>query len=363
MPSLTSGFVRPTLAELIEATSSDLNGRLPGKDSRVRRSVLWVLARVIAAAVHLLWGFLAWIARQILPDTADGDRVERYAAVWGLSRIAAVKAAGKLVFSGVNGSVIPLNAIVQRADGVEFVVQADATIALGSATASVLASVAGVAGNCVAGTILSLASPVAGVNSAGTVPASPNDVINGSDAELIEDLRQRLLDEIARRPQGGAAADYDAWTREVATVDRVFVSPLELGAGTVTVRFSVQGVGAAAIPGGAKVTEVQTKLNAKRPVTASVLAVAPVGKPIALSIHIVPDTAAIRTAVTAELDDLFTREAAPNSTIPNSHIRDAISRAEGETSHTLAAVGGGAGTADVTQGITELAYRGAITWV
>lgn len=363
MAEPTSSFVRPTLAELIDRVSSDLSARLPGKDSRVRRSVLWVLARVFAGAVHLVWGFLAWIARQILPDTADGGPLRRHAAIWGLTPIAATYAQGKVTFTGVNGSAIPLGAIVQRTDGAEFIVQADATIAGGTVDATVKASAAGSAGNCAAGTILSLASPVAGVNSAGTVKTAPDDVAGGLDDETDEALRTRLLDYIAARPQGGSAADYDIWTREVAGVARAFVSPLELGPGTVVVRFSVTGTGAAQIPGPAKVTEVQAHLDTVRPVTAAVTAMAPVGLAVPMTIHVNPNTAEVRAAVQAELDALFTREAEPGGTIPNSHIREAISRAPGEDSHTISAIGGGGGTADVVQAATELAYLGVITWI
>lgn len=359
-----TGFVRPTLAELITRISSDFNTRLPGQDSRVRRSVLWVLVRVLAGAVHLLYGFAAWISRQILPDTADGDRLARHAAIWGLSRLAATKAQGFVTFTGNPAAVIPAGSVLQRADGAEFETLAVATVGGGGTVdAEVRALEAGEAGNCDAATVLELSTPIAGVTSQATVKAAPDNVADGTDEESDDELRDRLLSYIAERPQGGARADYEAWTREIAGVDRVFVSPLELGPGTVTVRFSVEGTGAGVIPGAGKVTEVQAHLDTKAPVTAAVTVLAPTGNPIPLTIHVEPNTAEVRAAVQAELEDLFTREAVTGGTIKNSNIREAISRAPGETSHTLTAVDGGAGTADAVSGASELAYLGTITWV
>ena len=362
MPSLP-GFVRPTLAELIDRISGDLNTRLPGRDSRVRRSTLWVLARVFAGGLHLLYGFAAWIARQILPDRADEAVLRRHAAIWSLTPIPAAAASGKVTFSGVAGSIVPAGSTLQRDDGAEYTTAADATIGIGGTVdATVTAVEPAAAGNCAAAVVLTLASPVAGVTSAAVVNASPDDVANGRDAETVDELRARLLARIARRPQGGSVADYEAWVREVYPSARVFVEPLFLGAGTVVVWFVVPGVGVAMLPTGAQVLAVKAYVDVLRPVTAQVGVDAPVGKPVALSIHIVPDTSAIRVAVAAELNDLFWRESGPGVTIPNSHLREAIARAAGEVSHTLTAVDGGAGTDDVIQGALEFAYTGVITW-
>jgi uncharacterized phage protein gp47/JayE len=360
-----TGFARPTLAELIARISGDLNTRLPGHDSLVRRSVLWVLARVVAGAVHLLYGFAAWIARQILPDRADEAVLRRHAAIWGLAPLSATWAYGRVTFTGTPATLIPAGSILQRDDEREYRTILNATIGGGgTVSARVQAMASGADGNADVGTILTLATPIAGVTSAATVNASPDDLAHGTDTEGVDSLRARLLAYIAERPQGGAVADYEAWARSVYAGVRVFVAPLEAGPGTVVVRFILPPplVGIDVIPDAGTVADVQAYLDVVAPVTAAVTVYAPAGKPIAMSIHVAPDTAAIRAAVTAELDDLFAREAAPSGTIPNSHIREAIARAEGEVSHTLGAVGGGAGTADVSQAFNEIAYLGVVTW-
>ena len=49
-------LVRPTLSALIERARSDIETRLPGADSRLRHSVLDVLARTMAGAAAGIGG-------------------------------------------------------------------------------------------------------------------------------------------------------------------------------------------------------------------------------------------------------------------------------------------------------------------
>lgn len=359
---MADSFQRPTLAELVTRISNDLKS-YTGQDSFVRRSMTWILARILAGAVHLLYGFASWIARQILPDTASDALLLRHASLYGLTPIPATFAAGDVEFPGTNGTEIEAGTILQREDGAEFTVTTGGTVSGGVVTVTATAVVAGLAGNCAAGTTLALASPIAGITGDGTVADAPDDIAGGRDEETVEELRTRFLARKAQQPQGGALADYDQWTRAaVADVSGVFVVPGEFGAGTVGVRFTVQGTGAGIIPDAGQVSDVQGYIDVKKPVTADVTVLAPDGLAVTLTIAVVPNTTAVKAAVAAELDALFVREAKPGGTIPNSRIREAISRAAGETSHTLSAVGGGAGTADVVQDSSEVAYLGTITW-
>jgi uncharacterized phage protein gp47/JayE len=58
-------FETPSLPVLIKRTQSDLAG-----DS-LRQSDAQVLARTLGGAAYGLYGYLDWIAEQILPDKAD----------------------------------------------------------------------------------------------------------------------------------------------------------------------------------------------------------------------------------------------------------------------------------------------------
>jgi len=230
------GFSRPTLTELIDRVVSDMSSRVLGVDGAVlRRSLLGVIARAEAGAVHLLYGYLDWIAKQAFPDTADTEYLDRWSVVWGVSRKAATFATGNVTFTGTNGSSIPAGTILQRQDGQQYATSASATISGGSATVAVEAVLAGLSQNLVAASSVFLVSPISGVQS--TVTVAAGGLTNGTDAESDERLRDRLLRRIQQPPQGGAATDYEQWALEVAGVTRVWVYPNQMGLGTVSVIF------------------------------------------------------------------------------------------------------------------------------
>jgi uncharacterized phage protein gp47/JayE len=357
--ALETGFTRPTLAELIDRISDDLNAQLPGEDSRLRRSLLWILALLLAGVAHLLYGFGSWIARQILPDTADADTLDRHAAIWGLSRTPATYASVTALFTGDDGKIIIAGAEIQRLDGVQYTNDADGTIVAGSVSLSITAVEAGTSGDASIGTVLELVSPVAGVDSEGVVGIGP--VTLAADEETDDDLRERILERIQDPPQGGAAADYVAWAKEIPRVDNVWVFPDGFGVGTVSILFTVDrpvgGDPIDIIPSAPKVAEVQAHIDDLRPVTAEPFVSAPEALIVPFRILVTPDTAPIREAVEAEIDNLFDRTATPGGTIQLSQIGEAISSAEGESYHTLLEP-----AAPVVQSSYQIAIRGAMSW-
>lgn len=352
-------FERPSLRDLVTQIEADIETRLPGADARAPRSVLNVLARVSAGGLHSLYGYMAWLAEQILPDTAEREQLDRHGAIWGLTRKPAVAATGTVTFTGSAGT-IPAGTLLRRSDGATYATTASAVIDGGIATATVTAEAAGAAGNAVAGTSLALVTPIAGVNTEATVAAE--GLVLGSDEESDSSLRGRLVARIQAPPHGGARHDYEAWaTAQNAhgvPVTRAWVFPQELGIGTVTVRIMTDGATADGIPDAAAVATVQAYVDSVRPVTAEVFVVAPTPAPLTVEIAgLSPDTAAVRAAIEAELRDLIRREAEPGGTILLSHIREAISISAGEADHVLVSP-----AADVMHGTGEIATFGGVTW-
>lgn len=347
-------FARPSLGELIHRAASDIEVGLPGSDARLRRSNLAVLARVHAGAVHGLYGHLAWLADQLMIDTAEAAYLERYAAIWGVLRLPAAFAEGAVTLRGTSGVVVPAGAPLQRSDGQAYRTSADVTLVGGAATAPVVASEAGALGNADAGTAVTMSQPVAGVKSAALVASV--GLTQGADAETDVSLRARVLARVRQAPQGGSKADYVSWALEVPGVTRAWCYPLEGGPGTVTVRFVRDG-DASFIPELAEVAAVQAHVDVLRPVCAAVTVLAPVARPLNLSITLTPNTAATRAAVQAELADLLHREAEPGGTILLSHLREAVSISAGERNHTMTAP-----SADVAHATGTMATLGTITW-
>lgn len=346
-------FSRPTLQELINRTGADAVARL-GLEELLRRDDMQVLTRVLSGASHSLHGHVAWLAEQVIIDTAEAEYLARWSSIWGVTRKAASFAAGPVTLTGTTGAIVPAGTVLQAVTGQEFATAAEVTLAAGTATAQVRALAAGRSGNMVAGAALNLVSPVAGVNSQATVAAG--GLVGGADAETDAALRARLLARIHAPPHGGAKADYVAWALEVAGVTRAWVYPAELGLGTVTVRF-VRDDGASIIPSAAEVQAVQAHLDTRRPVTAGLTVVAPIAAPLNLTVAVTPNTSAVRDAVLAQIKDLLRRAAEPGGTILISHIREAISLAAGETNHVLTVP-----SADVAHTVGQIATMGTITW-
>lgn len=351
-------FTRPTLAQLIERTATDLETRLPGTDPRLRRSMAGAFMRALAGVSHGLHGHLDFIARQILPTTADADYLDEHADIWGITRLAATAAIGTITFTGTTGSIVPAGTIVQRADGLQYATEAEVTIDAGAAQASVTANTGGQSTNAIAGTKLNLLSPIAGVNSQAIVDAG--GLTGGTDTETDEALRARIVQRVRAAPQGGAMADYETWALAVAGNTRVWVFPAWNGLGTVGVYF-VRDSDASIIPDAAEVATTQAYIDTRRPVTAAVTVYAPTAVPVDMTISLQPNTSTVQTAVAAELADLFggtdVEDGTGTGTLLLSHINEAISRAAGEIDHVLVSP-----VADVTCGPGQILTLGAITF-
>jgi uncharacterized phage protein gp47/JayE len=348
-------FHRPTLAELVERIQQDLVSRLALESPILRRSVAYILARVIAGAAHMLHGHIAYLSRQVFPDQSDREFLLRQGALFGLTLRPAGYASRDVEFSGLPGMLIPKGTVLIRADGAEYTTNADAKIIARRAVVTVTARIAGAKGTLEQGESLSLRSPIAGVASTATVLA--DNAVDGSDEESIESFRARVIERMRSPPHGGNKADYEAWAKEIPGVTRAWCYPTEDGAGTVTVRF-VRDDDDSPIPDSGEVAVMQAHLEALAPVTAAVTALAPVASPLDVTVHIVPDTAATRAAVEAELRDLLRREAEPGKTVLLSRIRNAIGDAEGVADYTLTSP-----AADVTHATGHMAVLGVVTFV
>jgi uncharacterized phage protein gp47/JayE len=347
-------FNRPTLSDLIARNRGDIETRLPGADSALRHSVLDVLARMHGGAVSGVYGYLDFLARQIFPDTADGEFLARHASTWGIRRKAAVAATATATATGVNGTGIAVDTQALRIDGQAYKVTAPAVIAGGSAALALEAIDAGPNADLTIGTVLTLSSAVLGVNAAITVTAAgTRGALEEDDASLLA----RLLDRIRTPPRGGSSNDYRAWALAQPGVTRAWVYPGWMGAGTVGVAF-VMDQREVIIPLEADIDAVQAALDVLRPVTAEVVVFAPTPAPLDVVLRAAPNTPAVQDAIRAELEDFLARDAQPGGTIYRSRLSETISLAGGEFSHSLELP-----DADFTPPAGHIAALGTVTFV
>ena len=343
-------FETPSLPVLVDRTQSDL------ASDTLRRSDAQVLARTLAGTAYGLYGYLDWIAEQILPDRADEETLERIAQLrLTQPRNPAQPASGTASFTAVAGAVVDAETVLQADDGRTYRVTANVTTVAGLNTVAVEAVDAGTLGNADTGLALTLVQPVAGVTNSFTVLAP--GLTGGIAQESIESLRARVIRSYRVIPHGGSAADYETWALEVPGVTRAWCRGNYVGPGTVGL-FVMRDGDDVPVPNPAQLAEVKAYIEPLRPVTAELYVLAPVEVPVTYSIHPVPDTTAIRAAIQAQLIDLHDREAGLGETLLLTHIAQAISGASGETDHDLVSP-----VADVPAGINQLLTFGGITWL
>ncbi|HCB1485469.1 baseplate J/gp47 family protein [Serratia marcescens] len=348
-----SGFSRPPLPQLIATIRSDLLTRF-NEDVVLRRLDAEVYARVQAAAVHTLYGYIDYLARNMLPDQADPDWLVRHGAMKRCPRKPPTAAAGFVRWQDVSGTPeLPAGTVLQRDDQQTYTTTEAAKAVGGVLRAPILADTAGREGNADDGIALRLVTPVGGLSSTGYA----DDLVGGEDIEPLETWRGRIMERWFYTPQGGADHDYVIWAKEVAGITRAWTFRHYQGIGTVGVMVA-SGDATHPVPPAETVTAVREHILPLAPVAGGGLFVFPATeKVIPMTIALAKDTPEIRAEVIAELNSLFLRDGIPSGTIHLSRISEAISIATGEYAHRLDAP-----TANIVLGNVELPVFGAVTW-
>ncbi|WP_418162866.1 baseplate J/gp47 family protein [Pantoea vagans] len=352
-----SGFTRPTLPQLITAVRSDILTRLAADSTlaALRRTDAEVYGRVQAAAVHTVYGYIDYLARNLLPDLADEDWLTRHANMKRCPRKAATTAAGYARWAvAIAGITVPAGVTIQRDDLVSFTTTAAATSAGGVLRVPVVCDTAGKAGNTDDGLAMRLVSPITGLTSAGVA----DSVQGGADVEDLEVWRARVIERWYWTPQGGADGDYEVWAKEVAGITRAWTYRHWSGRGTVGVMVANSDL-INPVPDAATVAAAQAYIEPLAPVAgADIYVFAATPHTVNFQIRLNPDTTAVRYAVEAELRSMMLRDGGPESVLKPSRISEAISIATGEYSHTLVSP-----SADITIGKGELGVVGTISWI
>lgn len=348
-----SEFQRPTLAENINMLRTDLFSRLDMNDT-LRRMNEDVRAKVYAAALHTVYGYIDYLAINMLPDLCDEAWLKRHAGMKRCPRKTATAASGYMRWEGVTDNLkVTAGSVIQRDDLVEYTATADTMSAGGVLRVPVVCSVEGMAGNADDGTPLILVTPVNGLPSSGVA----DTLTGGFDIEELETWRSRVMERYYWTPQGGADPDYVIWAKEVPGVTRAWTYRHWMGTGTVGVMIANSDL-INPIPDAATVAAAKIHIEPLAPVAGSDLYLfVPVKHSVDFRIRLTPDTPEVRAAVTKELLAFLQRDGYPEGELELSRINEAISIATGEHSHQLLAP-----TADIPIAKNELATMGALSW-
>jgi len=240
----------------------------------------------VAAELSTLWAQVDWTRCQSFPQTASGETLDLHAAARGLSRTAAVAAAGTLRFfldAARNDAVtVPAGTVCLNAAGQEFVTTEEASIRAGtlSCDAKAAARTAGSAGNVPAESVTFFSLAPVGVARC----LNPAAFTGGADIESDEALRGRVLASYESLPNGSNRAFYETETLNTEGVGAVSVLPRARGVGTVDVVVA----SSAGLPDSAVLDTVRSKLNAQREICVDVAVSAPktVTVPVAAAISV-----------------------------------------------------------------------------
>jgi uncharacterized phage protein gp47/JayE len=335
-----------SLRQRREQVRDDIAAHVPDADASVPNTVLRAVGDAQAALTHDNDLHLDWVARMMMPDTAEGEFAERWANIWlPNGRKGATFAAGFITVTGLNGSAVPTGAELTLsaldADGnsivLQFEVVTGVTLSGSSAAVVVSALTPGALANLDEGAMLAFVDPPTGIDGRAAV-AAPG-FAGGADQETDADLRDRTIARIQAPPHGGAKHDYVAWALEVPGVTRAWAAR-EMGPGTITVRVMLDDVRADddGLPESEDLALVLAYIDAVRPVTvADLFVLSPVRQDETVTISLVSrDSPEVRASIREEIRSMLAARAAPGQIIYASWVREAISSAVGEDYHDTA---------------------------
>ena len=255
----------------------------------------------VAAQIYAMYVQAQWVERQCFPQTAEGEDLDRHAALRGLERREAAKAEGSIQFSVDTASAtdrpIPAGTVCMTAGLIRFETIEEGLLAAGQdhVDIPVLALVPGSSGNVAAGTILSMAVAPAGISAC----SNPSPCQGGVDREGDEQLRERVLDTFRRLPNGANAAFYQQGALSFDQVAAAVVVPKPRGTGTLDVVVAThQGV-----PEQDLLDELAEYFQSRREIAVEVQVRAPQTQAVQVSVQVAPQSGSQGEQVLDEVED------------------------------------------------------------
>jgi len=331
-------YTPPSVEIIMEDLRSSVQSEVAGTDPWVWPNNLVPMLKAFAQVMRAGYLRLGYVHEQAFVTTAENDYLDWHGIqAGGLSRAGAIYAQGPVVVTTVAGAVLPDGTELTRSDGVKFAVMGTWTAYTTYMIIQVRAFDAGELANTDYGATLTLASPITGIIDF-TVAAG--GIIGGRAGESDESFRQRIIFHKQNPPHGGSPSEYIEWAQTKSGVTRVFVKRATPQPGSVTIYFMQDSIGNG-IPTASDIDAMQALLDKLAPSDAEVIVAAPIPQAINIVISgLVPDTASMRNAVTAELKAMFMRRAEPASvtdsfTFARAWLDEAIAMTPGWRRHLI----------------------------
>ena len=285
----------PSVAEVSTNITSQLQASLGQAIPFLPKSVLRVLAKVLAGVFILLWKYAGFTLLQLFVPYASTQEVTvngrtliplvEWGRLFGLGDpLAATRAILDIEIPVTNqvGTLASGAQLIRKDTGVVYVTTAPVELNSATVTARIRAASdqsgtggVGTQGNLLVGSTLSFASPLPNISRDVEVTAV---AATAEDAEGWEDYRRRVLERAQAKPQGGAYADYRLWARSVAGIVNAYPYTGSPGEVDVYIEASVASSESPdGIPTGPQLTAVENAINfdidgvpSRRPANAAV---------------------------------------------------------------------------------------------
>jgi uncharacterized phage protein gp47/JayE len=294
----------------------------------IANSVLRVMSDAMAGLAHLVLRYIDWLSQMLLPDTAEGEWLDRHGNIWLVNadgttgRKAATYAQGTVAATGMEGFVIPSGTQLTIL-GINYETTADITMGTVATYVPARALTAGKIGNADSGTAVDFISPISGIDAQATVV----EMTGGADTETDDELRARILFRIRNPPMGGSTADYIEWALSVPGVTRAWAAP-EMGPGTMTIRFMMDDLRSdnRGLPTPDDCVMVHDYIDPLRPVTVKdffVEAPVPYYYDITIS-NLDQDTPDVQARIQQSIEDMEFEKSKPGQTMYRTWVEEAI---------------------------------------
>lgn len=332
-------------------------------------SVSYTLLQAIAAGADQIAYLYFQADNQASILTATDTALDGIVANWGVTRKPALAANGTFAFYcnvpatssiGISQGTVITTMPDDSGNVIQFTTDETVSIPVGGQSVDVSATCSnpgpGSAGNLAANTQLLIGSSVPSIDGV-TLGTS---ISNGIDAEIDDVLRARCL-EVIQNPQGGGTpADYQTWALAVSGVSNATVLPLNRGPGTVDIVITASG----GLPSADLISQVQTAINAKKPINTDVLVTGPTGLTITITANVSVLSGYTVAGVTGAVQQAITNyinSVAVGGTVYNSRMVSAVLAVAGIADCSISMSVNGAGSTNVVLTSQQQATAGTIT--
>lgn len=328
--SLTTPTTSEINSNIIAQLESSLNQTIP----LLPKSFLRVLAKVISGVFVILYKYGGFMFLQMFVQTAaDTDTtvngkifnpLTEWGRLIGIGDPVSATNAELLIDITVENQVgiLPSGTqLVNSGNGVTYITIGAVSLNAPTVQATIRAAFdqqggrgAGTIGNLDPGAVVSFANPLANISRNASVVSQ---VVTGADAETTDAYRQRVIDRFQKQPSGGALADYELWSEEVAGVINAYpYTSANPGQVEVYVEATVASSGSAdGIPTGAQLQAVLDSINkdlngqaTRRPANAlaNTFAITRTDFTVEITGLVVDNLAQVQTDITAAVTEYFT---------------------------------------------------------